>query len=258
MKRMLKIMLVLLVALMPFVTVDAKAKKKTTTTTTTVVSSEKVNLYLFYGDGCPHCEEFMEHLEVLEKDAQMKDMFNVVKLEVWYNEDNANLMNEVASALNTTANGVPFYVIGDKFFSGYAASMDTEINDAIKAAYKKHPQDVVAAVNKGEVIETTGSVSEDDNNFRIAIIALAVTVVIALLIIFGRTSNVATYYVDEEADEEVSEPVVVEEAPVKKVATKTATKKPATKTTTKATAKKTAAKTTAKKTAVKKTTKSSK
>lgn len=255
MKKMLKIMLVLIVALMPFVTVDAKTKKKNTTTTTAAVeTSEKVNLYLFYGDGCPHCEEFMEHLKEVEKDSKIKDMFNLVKLEVWYNEDNANLMNEVASALNTTASGVPFYVIGDKFFSGYAASMDEEINKAIQDAYKNHAKDIVAAVNKGEVITTEGTVSEDDSNFKIAIIALAVTVVIALLIIFGRSSSAATYYVDEETEEDISEPVEVKEAPVEKVATKTTAKK----TTTKTTAKKTTTKTTAKKPAAKKTTKSSK
>ena len=52
-----------------------------------VNAKEKVNLYLFWGDGCPHCAMEKEYLETLEKEFPN---LTIAKYEVWYNEENEN------------------------------------------------------------------------------------------------------------------------------------------------------------------------
>jgi thiol-disulfide isomerase/thioredoxin len=75
-----------------------------------------VNMYLFWGDGCPHCAKEKEALPKLqEKYPQLK----VYLFEVYYNKENVDKFINVAEALGTKAVGVPFTVIGDKYFSGF-------------------------------------------------------------------------------------------------------------------------------------------
>jgi thiol-disulfide isomerase/thioredoxin len=75
-------------------------------------NSEKVVVYFFWGDGCPHCttqKSFMEELENKYPKLEVK-MF-----ETWKNPENANLFREIAKAYGTEARGVPATFIGEKF-----------------------------------------------------------------------------------------------------------------------------------------------
>jgi thiol-disulfide isomerase/thioredoxin len=82
----------------------------------TIAQQPTVNMYLFWGDGCPHCAAEHEALPVLkEKYPQLQ----IYTLEVWYDQNNQALMQTIAEALGTKATGVPFTVIGDKYFSGF-------------------------------------------------------------------------------------------------------------------------------------------
>ena len=79
---------------------------------------EKVNIYLFYGQECPHCEALIEKLEYL------KDMYpiKVYMYETWHNSDNALLARKVAEKLEVNITGVPFTVINNTSMSGYSSS----------------------------------------------------------------------------------------------------------------------------------------
>lgn len=85
-------------------------------------AAEKINAYLFYGEGCPHC-------------AKEKELFNniidkypleVKEFEIYHHPENAYLLEKVAGELNANAGGVPFLVIGDKYFIGYAEGATSE------------------------------------------------------------------------------------------------------------------------------------
>ena len=81
----------------------------------------KVNVYIFRGEGCPHCEEAIEWFEdELANDEEYSNYYKLVKYEVWYDESNKNLMDQVATELGTSASGVPFIVVGDIYFSGFS------------------------------------------------------------------------------------------------------------------------------------------
>ena len=79
-------------------------------------SEKKTHIYLFYGEGCPHCAAEEKFL-----DSYLKDKENVQlhKYEIWYDSDNAEKYNEVHKILNDNGNGIPFLIIGNNAITGY-------------------------------------------------------------------------------------------------------------------------------------------
>lgn len=130
--------------------IDLTQKEETTTTANKVEKNEKaINLYVFHGETCPHCKELLAWIDTLEADAEYGAMFKLVKYEVWNDTNNSALMGKVAKKLNVDASGVPFVVIGDKTFTGYAESMNEEIKAAIKDQFNnKKYKDIVANIKK--------------------------------------------------------------------------------------------------------------
>ena len=95
-----------------------------------VNAKSNVNLYLFYGEGCPHCAAEEKFLDSYLKD---KNYIKLYKYEVWYNKDNQNNLKEVSNILNKPASGVPYLVIGDDVISGYLDGVtDEEIKSYVK------------------------------------------------------------------------------------------------------------------------------
>lgn len=115
-----------------------------------VEAKENVKLYLFYGDGCPHCASEKEFLKILD---DKYDNLDVTMYEVWYNEENANLMNETKSVLNKNNQYVPFTVIGEESFTGFNSSFEKAIENAVIACSNNKCRDIVDSVIKGEDIE---------------------------------------------------------------------------------------------------------
>ena len=110
-------------------------------------SDKQVTIYLFRGKGCAYCRAFLTHLNDIVDD--MGKYFKVVSFEVWNDANNAELMDEVNEFLNAKANGIPFYIIGDKTFVGYGESYDEDIKAAIMDAYNsKDKYDVFKEMNK--------------------------------------------------------------------------------------------------------------
>ena len=110
---------------------------------------EKVKMYLFWGNGCPHCEEAKEWLE--EIDPTYKELFEVVSYEVWYDEENALLMTRVGDYLGEDATGVPFIVIGSTAYKGFAEPYKEKILNTIIKEYSKNERiDVVKIIENND------------------------------------------------------------------------------------------------------------
>ena len=101
--------------------------------------SKKVKLYFFHGDGCPHCAEAEEFFDSIKD--EYGDKFEIVAYEVWYDTNNSELLQKVGEARDEKISGVPYILIGDKSWSGYASNLDDEIIDAIKSEYDKDVAD---------------------------------------------------------------------------------------------------------------------
>jgi thiol-disulfide isomerase/thioredoxin len=107
-------------------------------------ASDSINAYLFYGDGCPHCAKEMRFLEDLRKEYPSLEIKN---FEIYRNKDNALLLQRVGKSLNADVSGVPFSVIGDKHFVGYAEGITSEeIKSKIKECRKSGCPDQVASI----------------------------------------------------------------------------------------------------------------
>ncbi len=118
--------------------------------TSTVEAEEKVKLYLFYGDGCPHCASEKEFLSELKTENANLE---IIMYEVWYNEENATLMNEVKIALDKNNQYVPFTVIGEESFTGFNSSFENAIRNAITNCEENTCKDIVESIKNKEDID---------------------------------------------------------------------------------------------------------
>lgn len=84
-----------------------------------------VNAYFFYGDGCPHCAKEGQYLFHVLK-SEYPDL-QIYEYEIDNNKNNAILLQKIAEKLNIRVDGVPFLVIGDKHFVGYADGISSQI-----------------------------------------------------------------------------------------------------------------------------------
>lgn len=108
-----------------------------------VFAQEKqVNIYFFWGEGCPHCADEKPFLEKLEKKYPQ---VNVLDYETWNSSDNRKLLKEVGEKLNTNVSGVPFTVVGDKHFTGWLSEETTgkDIENAVLCVLNDGCLDVV-------------------------------------------------------------------------------------------------------------------
>ncbi len=90
--------------------------------------SDKIRIYFFHGNGCPHCAEAEIFFKEIEKNYKE---IEVLRYEVWYNAENDKKLNEVKSYFLTSARGVPFIVIGDEYFSGFNTTIKKQMEEQI-------------------------------------------------------------------------------------------------------------------------------
>lgn len=79
-------------------------------------STYNVNAYLFTGIGCPHCAKEVEFFDSIKNKYPN---LNLITYEVYYNNSNLLLLQEVATYLGEKGGGIPFLIIGDKSFAGF-------------------------------------------------------------------------------------------------------------------------------------------
>ena len=129
--KKLFIILISLFMLLPF-TVNALSDAYKDVTANIVgekIEEEKINIYLFYSETCPHCHDEIDYLNGLEK--KYEDKINIYKYEVTKNKDNNVLMKTTKSLFNFNGTGVPFTVIGEEYIYGYSESSNNKIEGII-------------------------------------------------------------------------------------------------------------------------------
>ena len=184
---------------MPFM-VFATDTEATPTPAETEETPSKVNVYFFRGEGCPHCEEMQEFFDSIED--EFGQYYTMNTYEVWYNQDNADLMEEVADTLGVKVTGVPFLVIGDQTWNGYASSYDAEIEAKILSEYNSDSRYDVMTAEEPEA-----------NNVAAVLIVVAVVGVIGGIVYVLRASTGDTVEDTEEENrsESKKQPLVVDE-----------------------------------------------
>ena len=121
-----------------------------------VTDHEKVTVYLFRGEGCSHCYDFLTYFADVY--AKYTDYFEIVAYESWKNSDNQELMYSVKELVGEEANvGVPFIVVGDDYhLLGFGDDSGEEIvNEALEAYQDEKYTDIVAKAIKDNKVSPT-------------------------------------------------------------------------------------------------------
>ncbi len=148
MNKYLKYLLILIIPLILLTNVSAK---------------EKVTLYFFHGDGCPHCaaeEKFLENNKEELKDVE------IVKYEVWNSEENRKLLKSIGKKFSMEVSTVPFNIIGNTIIKGYLDDSSTgkKILNTIYYYQDKEYHDYVKDFINGD--ETIVEVNEEAVNYK--------------------------------------------------------------------------------------------
>lgn len=116
--------------------------------TPTASAQEEVNLYFFWGKGCPHCAKEEELLKYFQTKYSY---LRVHSFEVYTNFQNMNYLQQIGKKLGARVDGVPFTIIGDKTFVGFLETMSpSELANRIEECGRKKCPDSV-----GEIVGVT-------------------------------------------------------------------------------------------------------
>lgn len=130
-------------------------------------SDDGVELVLFYGDGCPHCERMLAFLDEL---TQRQPAVTFVAYEVWNDAANQRLFADTLGPLGETPRAVPTVVIGDTVFVGYSDTIVAaiEANVAAGVAGLTRPEPTGAVVD----VPFIGDVEVGDNSLLVATLVI--------------------------------------------------------------------------------------
>jgi thiol-disulfide isomerase/thioredoxin len=92
-------------------------------------TQNKVVITLFWGDGCPHCAELKP---VLARLVKQYPNVEVRAYELWYVDSNRPIFEKMTNAYNFEPSGVPTTFIGEKYWVGFNAGQEKEIEEAVK------------------------------------------------------------------------------------------------------------------------------
>ena len=88
-----------------------------------------VEVYIFYGQGCQHCQRALNFFEELGRE---NDKFTLHAREVYFNQSNIELFARFAGAFNSGIDGVPTIFVNDKAFVGFSDSIGEQIKEEIE------------------------------------------------------------------------------------------------------------------------------
>ena len=142
-------------------------------------TDDQAIIYLFRGQGCGYCRKFISFLNSIS--TEYGKYFKVVSFEVWRNADNSDLMAKMPLVTEVEARGVPYIIIGDRVFDGYAESYDEEIKAQIMKQYKDPSYDVFEELKKVE--------SKFSGFSSTAIVIINTVLAIAVIVTFVVKTN---------------------------------------------------------------------
>jgi len=135
------------------------------------IAAEKVNLYLFWGEGCPHCAKEKNYLaELIKQDPDIV----LHEFEVYKDVEGRSKFVEATEKLNIETNGVPLLIIGDKYIVGFMNEETTgkEIKRLIEEDRKNGCFDVFAGEDFGAETEIVNPIEKPEEEIEIPVEAV--------------------------------------------------------------------------------------
>lgn len=112
---------------------------------------EKVNVYVFWGDGCPHCAEAMPWLE---EQAAADPRINLVMYEVWNNTANREYLFAMGDKFGFEPTSVPTIFIGDQYAVGFNDTTKTQLLSMIASNIAAGFPDAADGVPAGDIVQS--------------------------------------------------------------------------------------------------------
>ena len=131
MKKVVKIFLLLFLLLTPFnvYALNKEYKDIIYNIVDKEAEEDKVNIYLFHRNGCPHCEKEIKFLKSIEKKY---NNINVYMFETSSSNKNSIYLKSIKKLFKENSLGVPYTVIGDEAFLGYNDFIGDKIEKTIQ------------------------------------------------------------------------------------------------------------------------------
>ena len=124
----------------------------------------KVDIYFFWGEGCPHCANEKIFLENLADELEYVELHSY---EVWRDKEGQEILFTLARESNLDYSAVPITIIGDQVTFGYGGETTTgeTIRHLIEICHIDQCQDKVATIilpddAKTEIDLEAGEVSD--------------------------------------------------------------------------------------------------
>lgn len=149
--KIIKLLIILMFILVPFA-INAKEKQ--------------INVYLFHGDGCPHCATAQEFLDVYLKENKNVKLY---EYEVWYSKTNAQKYRDVQKTIGVSVSGLPFIIVGEKHMVGFGSSSSKELESMINYYEKNDYYDPAGEFLGVKSKDALDGKSENKNNNEEAI-----------------------------------------------------------------------------------------
>jgi glutaredoxin len=124
----------------------------------TPTPQQHVIIYLFWGEGCPHCAKAKPYFEKL---ATIYPEIQLHSYEVYYDAENQKLFSLMAEKYGLEQLAVPTIFIGDKYLQGYSE----EYNSSIEAVVVQCIQNDCGDPGLG-VIDTMGMVTSTPDSSK--------------------------------------------------------------------------------------------
>ena len=130
------------------------------------MAAEKVNLYLFWGEGCPHCTKEKNFLAEL-----MKEDPDIVlhEFEVFKDVEGRSKYIEATEKLSIKTDRVPLLIVGDKYLIGFINEETTgkEIKRLIEESRRNGCFDVFADENSGADTEIVNPIEKPEEEIPV-------------------------------------------------------------------------------------------
>jgi thiol-disulfide isomerase/thioredoxin len=108
-------------------------------------------LYLFWGEGCPHCADEKEFLKLLQQQYPALEMR---WFEVWDHPEFAKLADQLRKAYNEKLSGVPMTILGDQLIIGFRSYEETgvQIAEQVKACLQQSCPDALKKIKPQAIV----------------------------------------------------------------------------------------------------------
>jgi len=89
-----------------------------------VFANNEVDIYVFHGQGCPHCAQLLKFLDSIKDNYPS---LNIVETEVYFDNEGRELFAKMCEAYGTEIQGVPTLFIDDKVIVGFSESLSRSL-----------------------------------------------------------------------------------------------------------------------------------